>query len=81
VLTIWRDCLSASGGPFLFGATPGMADAMYAPVCTRFITYDIRLPEECARYVATVMALPDLREWIRLAEAESDELEELEAEF
>ena len=81
IITIWRDCLAASAGPFLFGAAPGMADAMYAPVCTRFITYDVRLPDECVAYVAAVMALPDMREWIRLAESESDELEELEAEF
>ena len=81
ILTIWRDCLADAGGPFLFGETPGMADAMYAPVCARFVTYDVRLPEECAAYVAAVMALPDMQEWVRLAEAESDELEELEAEF
>ena len=81
IVTIWRDCLADSGGPFLFGATPGMADAMYAPVCARFVTYDVALPAECAGYVDTVMALPDMREWVALAEAESDELEELEAEF
>jgi glutathione S-transferase len=81
IVTIWRDCLGASGGPFLFGQAPGMADAMYAPVCARIVTYDVALPEECAAYVTTVMALPDMAEWVRLAEAESDQLEELEAEF
>lgn len=81
VIAIWQNCLTQSGGPFLFGAVPGMADAMYAPVCARFVTYDVRLPEECAAYVSAVMALPDMREWVRLAEEESEELEELEAEF
>src|SRR5215470_14377231 len=36
ICTVWRDCLTSYGGPFLFGETPTLADAMYAPVCTRF---------------------------------------------
>ena len=40
---IWSECLAASGGPYLFGAQPTMADAMYAPVCTRLRTYDVKL--------------------------------------
>ncbi len=43
VCTIWRDCLAQSGGPFLFGERRTMADAMYAPVVTRFMTYDVKL--------------------------------------
>ena len=42
VCTIWRECLAKSGGPFLFGERT-MADAMYAPVVTRFMTYDVKL--------------------------------------
>ena len=42
VCTIWRECLAESGGPFLFGERT-MADAMYAPVVTRFMTYDVKL--------------------------------------
>ncbi|HVH01650.1 MAG TPA: glutathione S-transferase family protein, partial [Amaricoccus sp.] len=38
VKAIWSECLDLSGGPFLFGE-PTVADAMYAPVCTRFRTY------------------------------------------
>ena len=38
------------GGPFLFGEQPSMADAMYAPVCTRFHTYDVKLDAICAAY-------------------------------
>ena len=48
IVTIWRDCLAASGGPFLFGKQPTMADAMYAPVCTRFLTYSVKLDPACA---------------------------------
>jgi hypothetical protein len=43
IVEIWTDCLTRYGGPFLFGKTPGMADAMYAPVVSRFRTYDIPL--------------------------------------
>ena len=39
ICSIWRECLAESGGPFLFGERT-MADAMYAPVVTRFVTYD-----------------------------------------
>jgi glutathione S-transferase len=52
VVAIWRECLAKYGGPFLFGAKPTMADAMYAPVCTRFITYDVKLDSDCAAYCA-----------------------------
>ena len=54
VTTIWRECLSAYGGGFLFGKAT-MADAMYAPVCTRFVTYDVPLDADCAAYCARIM--------------------------
>jgi glutathione S-transferase len=81
IVAIWQECLGRSCGPFLFGATPSMADAMYAPVCTRFTTYDVELPPDCAAYVDAVMALPDVREWVAKASAEPDALEELDVEF
>ena len=43
ITAIWRECLAESGGPFLFGKKPCVADAMFAPVCTRFVTYDVKL--------------------------------------
>ncbi len=52
VCTIWRECLAQSGGPFLFGERT-MADAMYAPVVTRFMTYDVKLEPRLARYAST----------------------------
>ena len=54
---------------------------MYAPVVTRFQTYDVRLDDRCAAYAARILALPEMVEWIAAALAEPDELEELEAEF
>jgi glutathione S-transferase len=81
VAAIWRECLATYRGPFLFGATPTMADAMYAPVVTRFTTYDIKLDSDCAAYCAAIMALPAMREWIEDAKSEPEEVEELDVEF
>ena len=60
---------------------PTIADAMYAPVCTRFRTYDVELDDRSAAYCDAIMALPAMREWITAAEREPDELEELDVEF
>jgi glutathione S-transferase len=81
VTAIWRECLAAYGGPFLFGKRPGMADAMYAPVCTRFLTYDVDLEPVSAAYCTAVMALPAMREWVAAAKAEHEEVMELDVEF
>ena len=56
VVAIWRECLAAYGGPYLFGEL-SLADAMYAPVATRFLTYDVKLDPECAGYCETIMSL------------------------
>jgi glutathione S-transferase len=81
IVEIWTDCLAAYGGPYLFGANPGMADAMYAPVATRFLTYDVKLPADCARYCQTIMAMPEMKEWIAAAKMEPDDIEELDMDF
>jgi glutathione S-transferase len=81
VCAIWRECLSTSGGPYLFGKQPCIADAMYAPVATRFITYDVKLDGQCSAYCNVIMTLPHMQEWIAGAKAEPDELEELDVEF
>ena len=81
VLEIWRDCLDTYGGPYLFGAHPGMADAMYAPVVTRFVTYDVALDEVCRTYCDRILALPAMQEWVAAAQAEQDDIDELDAEF
>ena len=81
IVTIWRECLAASGGPFLFGAKPTVADAMYAPVCTRFTTYDVKLDALCKAYCQTILTWAPMAEWIAAAKSEPEELEELDVEF
>jgi len=81
VIAIWKECLNTYGGPYLFGDRPTLADAMYAPVTTRFTTYDVKLDRQCADYCETIQALPDMIEWIEDAKAERAGIEELEAEF
>jgi glutathione S-transferase len=84
ILQTWRDCLERWGGPWLFGARPSVADAFYAPVITRFRTYDVKLDGACEAYARQILAWPDMAEWIAAAAEEMDnKIEELEldAEF
>jgi glutathione S-transferase len=81
VTKIWRECLELFGGPFLFGQHATVADAMYAPVCSRFRTYDVKLDPASAGYCATIFAFAPVAEWIEAAKAEPEELEELDVEF
>jgi glutathione S-transferase len=78
---IWQECLEASGGPYLFGDHPTMADAMYAPVCTRFVTYGVEMNGILAKYCSTILGMPAMCEWIEAAEGEPNSIEELDAEF
>jgi len=80
IAEIWRDCLVSSGGPFLFGSRT-MADAMYAPVVTRFATYDVRLDAQLSEYCKAVLEMPEMQEWIAAAKLEPDDIQELEVEF
>jgi glutathione S-transferase len=84
ILQIWRDCLGTWKGPWLFGERPCMADAMYAPVVTRFLTYDVKLDGACAAYARTVMEWAPMAEWIAEAQEEPEppiHEFEVEAEF
>jgi len=81
VIAIWRECLKDHGGPFLFGKQPCIADAMYAPVVTRFLSYDVTLDRDCAAYCKRIMELPAMQEWVAAAKQEPDEIDELDAEF
>lgn len=64
--SLWRECREkwgkSGGGPFLFGHWT-IADAMYAPVVTRFRTYGVRLGATGAAYMEAVLADPDFRAW------------------
>ena len=81
ITDIWRDCLSTYGGPYLFGPKPTIADAMYAPVVTRLLTYDVTVDKTCRAYCDTIMHWPPMQEWIAAAKDEVEEIEELEVEF
>lgn len=81
VMAIWTECLQSYGGPYLFGKKPCMADAMYAPVVTRFLTYDVAMDATCAAYCERIMALPAMADWVKAARAEPEEIDELDAEF
>ena len=80
IITIWRECFGAYRGPYLFGNLT-TADAMYAPVVTRFLTYGVKLDADCAGYCDRIMALPDMVAWRDAAMLEPEELEELDMEF
>jgi glutathione S-transferase len=69
--TVWRQCLSG-GGPFLFGASPTIADVMYAPVVARFLTYAPALSPPASSYCQTIRALPLVEQCYRLALAEPE---------
>jgi glutathione S-transferase len=71
ITALWQDCLDRSGGPFLFGAFT-IADAYYAPVVSRFVTYMVKLPEGAQRYVERLWALPTTATWLAEAAAEQD---------
>ncbi len=58
-----------------------MADAMYAPVVTCFLTYHVELGGVCSEYSRCIMDLPEMREWIAAARQEPDNIDELEVEF
>jgi glutathione S-transferase len=65
---IWRDGLQRYGGPYLFGPQRCMADAMYAPVVTRFLTYHVQVDAVAQAYCKTIMALPEMKDWVKAAQ-------------
>lgn len=71
ILAAWDEALRRFGGagPFLYGAFSG-ADAMYAPVVSRFHAYGVPVPAQARAYMDAIMALPAWREWAEAADAE-----------
>lgn len=72
ITQLWRDVRAqfGAGGQFLFGHFT-IADAMFAPVCTRFRTYAVEMPEDARAYMEAVLALPAMREWYDAAARET----------
>jgi glutathione S-transferase len=79
---MWTDCRNrfGSGGPFLFGAFTA-ADAMYAPVVSRFLTYGISVSNSTRAYMTAMMALPAWGEWLSAALKEPWVLQEDEIDW
>ena len=80
IMSIWRDCRTRFGdgkGDFLFGNFT-IADAMFAPVVSRFRTYKIELEREAEAYCDTITALPAMQEWIAAAKNEPMIVEQFE---
>ena len=48
---------------------------------TRFLTYDVKLNRPCIEYARTIMAMPEMIEWIAAAKLEPDDIEELDMDF
>ena len=67
---VWGETLTRSGGPYLNGAMPGIADCMYAPVVFRFMTYQPVLNPVSEAYCATMRAHPLMADWMAAAEVE-----------
>jgi glutathione S-transferase len=72
--TMWSELLNQYGGPLLFGEF-SIADAFYAPICTRIRTYALPVPAAIDAYIQRVLALPGVRAWIEDARAEQDFLD------
>ena len=74
IVAMWGALLQEHGGPMLFGAFT-VADAYFAPVCTRIKTYALPVPPAIAAYIERVCALPGVKAWIDGALAEKDFLD------
>ena len=79
ITTLWNDSRARFGkdGDFLFGRF-GIADAMYAPVALRFVTYEVELDPVCAAYVKTITTLPAIQQWVADARAETEVIQQFE---
>jgi glutathione S-transferase len=70
---LWAEAIASSRGPFLFGREFTLADAMYAPVVTRFLTWKPTLSAISEAYVAAVRAHPLVTRWYDEAAQEPPE--------
>lgn len=77
IVQLFEDALQQSGGPWLFTHYT-VADAMYAPVVSRFHTYGVSVPKLSRQYVERVLEDPPMRDWYRAAAAETEIMENSE---
>jgi len=80
IAAIWEKCRSrfGAGGNMLYGHFT-IADAMFAPVVTRFITYGVTLEGRANDYLNAVCALPAMQEWVKAGEKETERIAETDA--
>lgn len=71
IVQMWEKQFDEHGGPFLFGSF-SIADAYFAPVCSRVVTYALPVPQRIADYIERIQALPAMQAWIREAKEEHD---------
>ena len=71
LVTMWGELLANHGGTMLFGQFT-IADAFFAPICTRLQTYALPVPEPISAYIDRVLALPGVRAWVDAALLEHD---------
>jgi len=81
ITEIWRECFAEWRGPFLFGQAPTIADAFYAPVVTRLLTYGVAVDAVSSGYCRQIMAWPDMKTWVAEAITEPEQIEELEGDM
>ena len=79
IVAIWRECQErfGEGGKFLFGGFT-IADAMYAPVVTRFKTYGVELSGVEKKYCESIFSLPAMQAWYESARKEPHVIPEFE---
>jgi glutathione S-transferase len=71
ILHVWHHSIRATGGPYLLGKEFGIADAFFAPVVMRLLSYGIEIKNEnCLRYIKSISQHHAVREWIKAAKAE-----------
>lgn len=79
ITAIWRDCRQnfGTGGNMLFGEFT-IADAMFAPVVLRFITYNVKLEPAAREYAEAILALAAMQEWLKATETEPETIPDFE---
>jgi glutathione S-transferase len=81
ITEIFRGCLAEWRGPWLFGQAPSVADAMYAPVVTRLLSYGVAVDAVSTAYCKQIMAWPDMQAWVEGAMQEPEQIEELDVDM
>jgi glutathione S-transferase len=71
IVQMWSELLAEHKGPMLFGDFT-VADAFFAPVVKRILTYGLPVPPVIAAYIDRVQALPSVTAWTKDALAEKD---------